>query len=147
MESKQRTVYLIMQPTVKRNGELPNLETLKEYGPVQVLVLAGEYPTKDPQRCLDLIRHRLRNFKAETDYLVWVGGDTLAAVLTGVVLADMSYAQEHDIAVFDEITWLRYHRPRDPEGNRTDKGARYFPVKAPMWASDQFSDEWEEDEG
>lgn len=121
------TVYLIMQPSVKGNGETPDLKNLSDYGDVRVLVNAGEYPTKQPKRCLRLIEKRLVDFDPRRDYLVWAGGDSLAAILTGVVLADRNW---------EAIQWLRYDRPRGPDGRRTDVGAKYVPTTVPL-----FSDE------
>lgn len=120
---RRSTVYLIAQPTISTHGKQPNIEPVAKYGSIRVLIQAGEYPTFNPGRCLDLIRSRLEAFDPEQDYLVWAGGDTLAAVLTGVVLAERGV---------QEVTWLRYERGRDRQGARTDEGSRYVPITVPL---------------
>ncbi len=124
-------VYLIAQPTVKRDGKLPNLEPLAVWGRVQVLLPAGDSPTFTPIRTYDRMEDRLQDYDPEKDFLVWAGGDTLAAVFLGGLLADMG---------IDKFTWLRYERPKLPDGSRTDVGAKYVPVtidlRAPQLALD-----------
>lgn len=126
-ETTMGNTYLIMQPSVARNGKMPNLEPLAAHGTLKVLVAAGEYPTFHPGRCLDLIANRLSDYDPERDLIAWVGGDTLAAVLTGVVLADMA-AEEG----WPRFRWLRYERGRTEDGSRTDVGARYLPIWVPF---------------
>lgn len=122
------TVYLIAQPTVARNGSTPDLRPLAEHGEIRVLIAAGEYPTFHPERCRRLIEDRLKHFNPETDFLAWAGGDTLAAVMAGMVLADM--ADENDWPTF---RWLRYERGKDAEGRRTEVGAHYAPIEVPTY--------------
>lgn len=121
------TVYLIAQPSVNRQGELPKLEPLREYGEVRVLCQTGEWPSFNPRRCLNFMRSRLAHFDPARDYLVWAGGDTLAAFLAGIVVGELgARGVEH-------IQWLRYDRPKDQgTGQRTDVGARYVPITIPL---------------
>jgi hypothetical protein len=123
------TVYLIAQPTVSNDGRLPKLEPLAKYGTVRVLVNPGEDPRYKPQRALDLIVKRLADFNPADDYLVWAGGDTLAAVLTGIVLADLSC---NDDKPFTSFRWLRWERGKDKWGKRTDEGGHYVPIRVPL---------------
>lgn len=123
------TVYLIAQPTVSLDGKLPKLEPLAKFGQVRVLINPGEDPRYKPQRALDLITKRLQDFDAAEDYLAWAGGDTLAAVLTGIVLADMSCAEDKP---FSSIRWLRWERGKDNAGRRTDVGGHYVPIIVPL---------------
>lgn len=121
------TVYLIAQPTVKRNpapGQraTQNIEPLYRHGDVVVLVAAGEYPTFNPERCLSLMEHRMADFDPERDFFAWAGGDTLSAVLVGNLLAQRGVK---------EIRWLRYERGRDGK-TRTDHDAYYLPVTIPL---------------
>ncbi len=113
------TVYLIAQPTIARSGSLPNLEPLGEHGDVRVLVPAGDRPTFQPNRTLQQIAKKLEEFDPSQDFLAWAGGDTLAAVLTGVIL---------EARGVEKFSWLRYERGRDSNGQRTDDGARYVPI-------------------
>jgi len=121
-------VYLIMQPTVKKNGALPDLTPLGAHGDVTVLVLSGEFPTFDALQCLRNLFTRLEDFDPTIDSLAWAGGDTLAAVLVGVVLAEQGH---------EWFTWLRYERGRDGDGRRTDVGATYTPYRVPLFLTPQ----------
>jgi hypothetical protein len=121
------TVYLIAQPTISRHGRqlLQNPAPLTRYGDLKVLVLSGEFPSFNPERVLSLIRERLAKFDPTTDYLVWAGGDTLAAVLAGVALTQLGHTR---------VQWLRFDRGRDPADpdTRTDHDGRYIPVDIPL---------------
>lgn len=116
------TVYLIAQPTVPRKGgKLPDLTPLAAHGDIKVLITPGEYPAFHPERALKLIRQRLAEFDPAIDYIAWAGGDTLSAVLTGIVLMELECTG---------VTWLRHERGRDPKDPsiRTDEGSHYTPV-------------------
>lgn len=106
-------VFLIAQPTVKRNGELPDLTPLHEHGDIIILIETGVYPSNNPTAALDLIEKRLESFDYEKDSIAWAGGDTLSAVLTGVILWSMEIPYFH---------YLRFDRDRDDEGNRLFTG-------------------------
>lgn len=121
-------VFLIMQPSVKRDGSAPDLTPLKEHGEVTVLVHAGESPRFHPAQCRDKLIERLKTFDPDKDMLAWAGGDTLAAVLVGAILADQLWEEEAP-----EITWLRYERAWDGDRRRQDAvGARYVPIRVPL---------------
>lgn len=117
-------VYLIAQPTINRQAKLPKLEPLSEYGEVFTVVRSGDNPTFNPGRVLGIVFHRMKDFDAKLDYLVWAGGDTLAATMAGIVLERMQIS---------EVRWLRYERKKLPNGQRTDEGARYVPVKVTIY--------------
>lgn len=125
-------VFLIAQPTVARGGRLPDLRPLAEHGPIHVLVPAGDRPTFRPRQTFEVITRRLRDneYDPSSDMLAWAGGDTLAAVLTGVALADFGV---------DEFLWLRYERGRDPRtGERVEEGARYSPIRVTLTLPEQL---------
>jgi hypothetical protein len=122
-ESPVPTVYLIAQPTVKRGGELPDLTPLAQYGDVKVLINSGEYPALHPERCRDLIEKRLETFNQDRDFIAWAGGDTLAAVFTGIVLERMG---------LDRIKWLKFQRGWDNDGERDPKKSFYREVVVPL---------------
>ena len=84
-------VFLIAQPTIAKNGHLPDLTPLADYGEVTLVVEVGERPD------------RLKDFDAETDYLVWAGGDTLSAVMAGAILTQLGHRF---------FRWLRFERGR-----------------------------------
>jgi hypothetical protein len=119
------TVYLIAQPSLDREGRAPDLSSLRAHGELRVVVRSGEYPSSNPQRAMRLVRERMADFNPSTDFVVWAGGDTLAALLVGVVLAEKGCY---------DVMWLRYDRPRDPNNShrRTHTGARYVPLVVPL---------------
>lgn len=134
------TVYLIAQPSLKADGSQPNLSPLNEHGRIQVLVETGERPSKYPERCLRVIRRRLKHFNPATDFLCWAGGDTLAAVLTGHVLSDLSY--EHG---WNTFRWLVYQRVKDEKTGRwTEEGAYYVPREVPFMLPEDEDDDHDE---
>jgi hypothetical protein len=119
-------VFLIAQPTVAKDGSMPKLEALQEHGDVHVLVSAGDSPSFRPNKTLDdILRQLAQLYKPDEDFIVWAGGDTLAAVLVGVALERQGH---------NEMTWLRYDRPYDPvQRKRVDEGARYVPIKIKLY--------------
>ena len=124
-------VYLICQPTLDRHtgdAAADKTQLLARWGEVVVLAYPGEYTgARRPDYLLDKITARLKDFDPEQDFVAWAGGDSLSALLVGVVLAD---------AGFDRFRWLRYERPRDPVRNvRTEENAQYVPVTIPLYPS------------
>lgn len=117
-------VFLISQPSVSRQQKPKNMDALYEHGEVHVLVQAGEHAAFQPERVMRLIAQRLSTFDPATDFIANAGGDPLATLMTGMVLADMSAVDE-----FDRIKWLRYDRPEDGKGGRTHVGAKYIPTE------------------
>jgi hypothetical protein len=118
-------VYLIAQPSISRKKTPVNITPLYAHGEVKLVLPQGDSPTFSAKKCLDLMDNRLfpedgsQQYDPDVDYLVWAGGDTLAAVLCGMLLA------EREIWTFQ---WLRYERARLPNGTRTDEGAVYVPI-------------------
>lgn len=117
------TVYLIAQPTVKRNGVQPDLTPLAKFGDVKVVLPSGDNPSRRPSHAVRVIDDRLNNFNPDTDFLVWAGGDTLSAIMVGYLLA------EYHITVF---TWLRFDREREQGTGRRLETGYYTPVAVDM---------------
>lgn len=133
-DARRPTIYLIAQPTLSRRKPPLNLEPLYEHGEVQVVLPMSDSPTFNPAHCYDMMEARLSKFDPAIDYLVWAGGDTLAAVMVGMILIN----QEEPIWCFN---WLRYERFRNPDGSRTDIGAKYVPVVIDLRTSDETLEE------
>ncbi len=116
-------VYLIAQPSVKRNGSMPDLSPLAAHGDLTVLVEAGVYPSYNPDRAINLILTRMDDFDYNYDMVAWAGGDTLSAIMAGIALAELN------------VPWfwfLRYSRHRDKAtGQRLNEGS-YQKVKVFM---------------
>lgn len=123
------TVYLIAQPTVRRQGGAPDLTPLAKFGEVRVLVLSGEYPTYNASQVLEKMDKRLDSFDPHQDFLVWAGGDTLAAFMVGALLANR-FAEDRTITHF---TWLRFERDRRADGSRDNERGEYVPIRVPLF--------------
>lgn len=119
MTSKSPTVYLLVQPTVSRQGETPDLSPLADFGTVVVLVQQGDNPLHRSLTTLDNIKRRLRAFDPACDFLTAAGGGAIAALMVGVAMADLG---------FDRFTWLSAQRKKDGRGNRTNEVERYIPI-------------------
>lgn len=104
-------VFVISQPSLRKDGWLPNISGLSKYGEIELLLQPGEDPEQNPRLCLLRLTERLTTFNPDQDYLVWIGGDTLGAVLVGVALADLG---------FDHVRWLRWQRPGRGDPKRND---------------------------
>lgn len=113
-------VFLIAQPTVSRTKKNMNLDPLYAHGELKVVLPVGDAPAFSPNKCISIMAARFEHFDPEQDFIVWAGGDTLAALMIGFLL------KERGIHVFN---WLRYERHRLPDGTRTDEGAVYVPVR------------------
>lgn len=116
--SRKPVVYLIASPSVAKDKAI-NLTPAYEHGEVHVVVPPGKAPVFEAELCMDIIEKHLEDFDPDVDYLLWAGGDALAAIMAGMALANM------DIWCF---TWLRYERRRLPNGQRVNDGAKYVPV-------------------
>lgn len=113
-------VFLIAQPTVKRDGAFPDLSPLAEHGDIVTVVEATSRATWAPEDTLDMIVKKMLSFDHEIDMVAWAGGDTLTAVMMGNVMAMLGVPYFY---------WLRYDRKRDREtGERLNEGY-YTPIK------------------
>ncbi len=116
------TVYLIVQPTVSRHGETPDLTPLAVFGEVVVLVQPGDNPLHRSLSTLDNIKKRLAAFDHTKDFITAAGGGAIAAVLVGVALSDMGV---------ETFTWLSAHRQVE-DGKRTNRIERYIPIRVDL---------------
>ncbi len=112
-------VFVLAQPTVDREGRMPNISALHEWGEVRFVVGADTPTTRQPDRASALLVERLAEFDPARDYLAWVGGDTLTALLAGYVLA---------VRQVESVRWLRFDRDRDPRTGQRIATGRYRPV-------------------
>lgn len=133
--TRSPVVYLIAQPTVSRKKKPLDLSQLYEHGEVQVLCPTGDSPSFTPVKCIDAMDSRFQHYDPRVDFLVWAGGDTLAAVFAGMMLA------EREIYTF---RWLRWERDREEgSGRRLDTG-KYVPVIIDISADEAEVDEDDE---
>jgi hypothetical protein len=117
------TVYLLVQPTVSRAGETPDLKPLSAFGEVVVLVQAGDNPLHRSVHTLDNIKKRLEHFDPKADFLTAAGGGAIAALMVGVAISDLG---------FDQFVWLSAQRAKDAQGRRTNVVERYIPVRVDL---------------
>jgi hypothetical protein len=107
------TVYVICEPSDRRDGTPAyDVSPAAVYGPIKYIIPRGHpSPSRDTDAALVTIDEELAAFNACSDYILWAGGDPLAAVLVGHVLSDVS-----------SYTYLRW------EKNPTSIGGNYVPV-------------------
>jgi hypothetical protein len=121
---KFKRIWLLQQPTISRGGSIPDvgpaLVHMETGGEFRTLVASGVYAHNDTMGLRRDMQRRLEEVDApETDAFLWVGGDPLVLLLTGVALADLDHS---------EITWLKYEREKDPETGVRNGGFFYRPI-------------------
>lgn len=90
------TVWLLAAPLDILEA---NPEVLSSYGEVRSIFRARESASRDPEAALSRIYETLAPRVRAGDYVAWMGGDTLIAILAGSVLEQLGV--EH-------WNWLRY---------------------------------------
>lgn len=112
------TVYVIHAPR-----ESYDVSRAAEFGELKPLFDRGDWPGMFPEGAAAKLDERLVDFDPDEDYLLWAGGDALALLLVGAVLAGY------------RVKWLRPDRKLDADGNRT-RAFSYFPVEVDLPAGD-----------
>lgn len=107
------TVFFIQDPGPDRD-----LSSAVRYGKIQFLLSSSDRPGTNPNSALATMRKGLVGFSS-SDYLGWAGGDPMAPILAGMVLAEMGVS---------ELQYLKWDRSRDNYGRRTS-GGFYVPQK------------------
>ena len=120
----QPNVCLIHQPSIDRRGRSPNLEPATAHGNLRVILESGDYPVFQVEKCIRKLVARLNGFEGQKDSLLWAGGDTLAAFLTGAVMYAMGAP---------EVNWLRFERGTNSEtGERDNENGVYNRIIIPL---------------
>lgn len=117
--SKSPVVWLISGPTLRKEGG-PDYDYLSTFGQLEYIITAGEYLIYDMERMVEKISERLDDFDAETDYIVWVGGDPASSLAIGGILASKGIRT---------VNWLRFDRRTKPDGSRSPWTGNYVPIK------------------
>jgi hypothetical protein len=116
-------VFVIAEPSIPKHmsGRVIDLAPLQEYSnDVRFLVMRGQTPTFVPDGLYGQILASLNGqFDPKTDYLVWAGGDSLAALMAGMALGSMGIKR---------FRWLRHERSKLPDGTRDPSRGRYVPI-------------------
>jgi hypothetical protein len=117
-------VYLIQEPTIpKYGGKVIDISPLSWWGRVSVLIERGQVASFRPGNAYEQIRARLATFNPDKDFLAVAGGDSLAVVLTGSVLAQYGHTYFY---------YLRFERTRLPDGTRDPSTGGYAPILVPL---------------
>lgn len=90
------TVWLLAAPLDVLEA---NPDALMSYGNVRAIFRARESASRDPEAALSRIYETMSKAVRPGDYIAWMGGDTLIAILAGVVMEQLGV--EH-------WNWLRY---------------------------------------
>jgi len=106
---------------VRADGSGPDYAALSKFGQIVTLTESSDNVVNDSPFISKQIRERLIGYDPRIDYMVWAGGDPLAAVLVGAILGKMG---------FNHIKWLRFDRLINPEtGRRMTWKGNYMPVQ------------------
>ena len=117
-------VYLIQEPTVpKHSGRPIDTSPLLWWGKVRVLLERNQTASFRPAHAYAQVRERLKTFDPAKDFIAVAGGDNLAVILTGAVLAQMGH---------DHFYYLRFERTRLPDGTRDPASGSYHPLRVPL---------------
>ena len=121
------TVYIIAEPGKHRQFDY---SALGQFGTITFVLSRQIHPTNMPSAAMDLIDARLADFDHRHDFVTWLGGDALAAIMAGVALSDLPY-----------FNYLRYDRAFDKEtGERLNEGY-YTPVSVQIQHSNDLEEE------
>lgn len=108
-------VYVVQPPARPKD-----LSSAQRYGNIQYLI---DEPLFQPSLQPGVARRRmedgLKNFRPEQDYVLFLGGDPVGAILLGIVLGEMFPGKK--------VTTLRYERERDISGRRQEGVGFYVP--------------------
>ena len=88
------TVWLLVAPI---NPDV-NPDGISKHGNVRAIFKAGERASRNPSASLARLIEALRPFRPG-DFISWLGGDTLVAMLAGVALSTLGVS---------EWKWLRF---------------------------------------
>jgi hypothetical protein len=118
--SPDAIVYLVQEPSVPRgDGKILDISPLLQWGKLVVLMDAGLVASFSPPAALSRVRSKLAAFDHEKDYIAVAGGDNLAVVLVGTVLAEMRAPS---------FNYLRFERAKNEKGERVLSQGSYRPV-------------------
>lgn len=117
-------VYLVQEPTIpKMSGRVIDTSPLLWWGKVRILMERTQTASFRPSPAYVQIHERLKSFEQEKDYIAVAGGDSLAVIIVGAVLA----AHGHSY-----FKYLRFERSRLPDGTRDPSSGAYVPIYVPL---------------
>lgn len=89
------TVWLLV---ASANTQNINPDALRPYGEVTSIFPARHNGAWNPEETIATLYAALQHFRPG-DYIVWMGGDTLIAILAGVAMERLG---------IEQVRWLRY---------------------------------------
>lgn len=109
-------VYVV-QPSIRSR----DLSSAQRYGAIHYLIEDPRFQSSlQPGVARRRMEEGLKDFRPEHDYVLFLGGDPLGAVVLGIVLGEMFPGKK--------ISALRYERERDLSGNRQEGAGFYVPA-------------------
>ncbi|MDI3309276.1 MAG: hypothetical protein QJR07_19535 [Acetobacteraceae bacterium] len=118
-------VYLVQEPTVPKRATSRVIDTtpLLWWGKVRILMERTQVASYRPAQAFIQINERLKNFDPEKDYIAVAGGDSLAVIMVGAILAQLGHSH---------FRYLRFERSRLPDGTRDPSSGAYTPIRVPI---------------
>ena len=113
-------VYVAHQPRPTAGPNSRNTYDITpalQYGEVVFVFEASFSPSSNPEEAAEIAHEKLKDIQPG-DYIVWAGGDPLAAFIVGALAADKTAGQ---------LKYLRWDRERGDGGIATGRGC-YSPV-------------------
>ena len=108
---------LILQPSLRPK----DLSSAARYGRIEfVFADPGFQPSLEPGVATQEIDAAIENFRPEEDYVLFLGGDPIGAILLGFRLATRFPGTN--------IRAMRWERERSPSGQRSSDSGFYVPA-------------------
>ena len=104
-------VYIVQQTIHDRD-----YSSAEKFGRLHFVLSVADRPSIMPEAALLKIEEALKKFREDEDYITWSGGDPIAPLLVGYVLARKAPILRK------QLRYLRWERVRDPNGYRSQEG-------------------------
>lgn len=114
-------VFIVQEPLIDKTGTRPpkDLSSLSKYGDVVFLLHRFDRGTDNPNRILNVLKVRLKEFNSDKDYLLNLGSDPISSMLLGMAVRELKTSQ---------LTFLKWEKKRNEDGTLARDGF-YIPVK------------------
>jgi len=128
-------VYIINQPRDNPRAALGpsyDVSPAMQYGEIHFVFPTDDFPSPsaDLDRAIEHAWKALADFDAETDYVVWAGGDPISMLIAAPILFDLAG---------DGVRYLKFERGRAPNGDKIQSG--YYSPKTVTLFNEETDDE------
>lgn len=128
------SVYIINQPRENprsRFGTSYDVSPAMQYGEIKFVFTEDEFPSPsaDLKRAVEHAWNVLADFDAESDYVVWAGGDPISMLIVAPILFDIAQ---------DNVRYLKFERGRGVNGEKIQAG--YYMPKTVTLFNEEDSD-------